>query len=64
MRTSRRNQVTSGLALSLIGLVAVMSAQQPAAVDLTVLKNAGTPNDKLSGSWLTYGKSTAAGKLR
>ena len=33
------------------------SAQQPTAVDLKVLKNAGTPSDQLPGSWLTYGKS-------
>ena len=43
--------------------VATLSAQQPhpaaldAKVDATVLKNAGTPNDALPGSWLSYGRS-------
>jgi quinohemoprotein ethanol dehydrogenase len=44
-------------ALSLLGSAAAASAQQPAVVDLKVLKSAGTPNDQLPGSWLTYGKS-------
>ena len=57
MQTLRQNRSTRLLAaLSLLGGATVMSAQQP-AVDLTVLKNAGTPNDRLPGSWLTYGKS-------
>jgi quinohemoprotein ethanol dehydrogenase len=43
-----------GCALLLSGAV---RAQQPDVVNATALKNAGTPNDKLSGSWLTYGKS-------
>jgi quinohemoprotein ethanol dehydrogenase len=53
MQMFRHNRAT----LLLVGCVAVMSAQQPTAVDQTVLKNAGTPRDQLSGSWLTYGKS-------
>ena len=36
---------------------AIVFAQQPAAVDATVLRQAGTSTDRLSGSWLTYGKS-------
>lgn len=58
MHTFRHNRARPLLAaLTLLGSVAVMSAQQPDVVDLTVLKRAGTPNDKLPGSWLTYGKS-------
>jgi len=44
-------------AFGLVTLATVLSAQQPPAVDATVLKNAGTPKDPLPGSWLTYGKS-------
>src|SRR6185369_10368477 len=43
-------------ALTLAGS-ATISAQQPAVVDSTVLKKAGTPADQFAGSWLTYGKS-------
>jgi quinohemoprotein ethanol dehydrogenase len=57
MQTFRQNRATPLLALTLIGCATVMSAQQPAVVDSTVLKSAGTPNDQLPGSWLTYGKS-------
>jgi quinohemoprotein ethanol dehydrogenase len=39
-----------------------VSAQQPTAIDSTVLKKAGTRSDPLPGSWLTYGKS--AGETR
>src|SRR5499427_2577304 len=44
-------------AVTVIGCASLMHAQQPVVVDLTVLKNAGTPRDSLPGSWLTYGKS-------
>jgi quinohemoprotein ethanol dehydrogenase len=43
--------------------VATLSAQQPrpaafeTKVDALVLKNAGTPQDTLAGSWLSYGRS-------
>src|ERR1700722_7471862 len=58
METLRQNRATHWLsALSLLGCAIVASAQQPAAVDLKALKRAGTPNDQLPGSWLTYGKS-------
>jgi quinohemoprotein ethanol dehydrogenase len=58
MQTFRQNRATPLLAaLSLLGSATVASAQQPTVVDLTALKKAGTPNDQLSGSWLTYGKS-------
>jgi quinohemoprotein ethanol dehydrogenase len=43
--------------LSLLGTVTVAHGQQPAVVDSPVLKSAGTPSDRLPGSWVTYGKS-------
>jgi PQQ-dependent dehydrogenase (methanol/ethanol family) len=36
-------------------LVSLSSAQPPRAVDASVLKAAGTANDPMAGSWLTYG---------
>ena len=57
MQTSRQSRAASVLALTIIVCVMVMRAQQPAVIDLAVLKDAGTPYDKLPGSWLTYGKS-------
>src|ERR1019366_2450076 len=62
-QTLRQNRVTPYCvtpllaALRLLGSAAAASAQQPAVVDIKVLKSAGTPNDQLPGSWLTYGKS-------
>jgi len=55
MRTFPRTEAT--LLLFLAGIAGGLRAQQPPPVDLTVLKNAGTPRDALPGSWLTYGKS-------
>jgi quinohemoprotein ethanol dehydrogenase len=52
MQTFRRNCF-----LTLVACATVISAQQPAVVDQRVLKNAGTTNDNLPGSWLTYGRS-------
>src|SRR6516165_9138762 len=58
MLTFRINRATPFLAaLSLAGFATALTAQKPAAVDQTVLKNAGTPKDQFPGSWLTYGKS-------
>ena len=56
METFRQNRVMPLLA-TLLGCASALIAQQTPVVDLTVLKNAGTLNDKLPGSWLTYGKS-------
>jgi quinohemoprotein ethanol dehydrogenase len=36
-------------------LIVTVTAQQPRAVDAKVLKNAGTAQDALPGTWLTYG---------
>jgi len=58
MQTFRTNRATPFLAaLCLAGFATALTAQKPAAVDQTVLKNAGTPKDQFPGSWLTYGKS-------
>jgi quinohemoprotein ethanol dehydrogenase len=45
------------IALPLLAGAPMAGAQQAAVVDSTVLKNAGTPNDRFPGSWLAYGKS-------
>jgi quinohemoprotein ethanol dehydrogenase len=42
--------------LAAIGVVP-LSAQQAVKVDAKVLKNAGTSQDSLEGSWLSYGRS-------
>jgi quinohemoprotein ethanol dehydrogenase len=58
MQRFRQNRSILVLAaLSLPGWATVAIAQQSTVVDLTALKNAGMPNDRLAGSWLTYGKS-------
>ena len=36
-------------------LISTAAAQQPRTVDANVLKAAGTANDPMAGSWLTYG---------
>jgi PQQ-dependent dehydrogenase (methanol/ethanol family) len=48
--------ITGLLAVAIAGsLVSLSSAQPPRAVDASVLKAAGTANDPMAGSWLTYG---------
>src|SRR5690242_8429619 len=54
-RTHRATLWLAGFCLA--GFASSMTAQQPATVDQTVLKNAGTPKDQFPGTWLTYGKS-------
>jgi len=49
---------TLGLLAAVIGtfaLIFTVTAQQPRAVDAKVLKAAGTAQDALPGTWLTYG---------
>src|SRR5205823_6238370 len=58
MQTFRTNRATPWLTVfCLAAFATVLSAQKPAAVDQTILKNAGTSKDLSPGSWLTYGKS-------
>src|SRR5215831_2846166 len=57
MQTFQRIHATLLLASTVMGCASLIQAQQPPMIDLTVLKSAGTPNDSLPGSWLTYGKS-------
>lgn len=59
MQTFRENRASLllAVALNLAGSATMMYAQQPAVVDSTILKKAGTGADPLPGSWLTYGKS-------
>src|SRR5215469_6009238 len=48
-------------ALLAVGIVATSplippaAAQQPRAIDANILKTAGTANDPMAGSWITYG---------
>jgi quinohemoprotein ethanol dehydrogenase len=42
-------------AIAIFTLISTVTAQQPRAVDANVLRAAGTANDLLPGSWLTYG---------
>jgi PQQ-dependent dehydrogenase (methanol/ethanol family) len=42
-------------AIVALTLISTAAAQQPRAVDANVLKSAGTANDQMPGSWLTYG---------
>ena len=52
---------TSSSALSAVGIIAFLTiistgtAQQPRVVDANILRAAGTANDPMAGSWLTYG---------
>ena len=60
MRTSRWvNAALAAGVLTLTGtwLRAQQSGAKPVNVDAKVLRNAGTANDALPGSWLTYGRS-------
>src|SRR5690349_21485485 len=58
MQTFRTNRPTPLLAaFCLTGFAITLTAQRTATVDQSVLKNAGTAQDSLPGSWLTYGKS-------
>ena len=47
--------------IAALTLIATIGAQQPARpaikVDAKVLRSAGTPNDPLAGSWLSYGRT-------
>src|SRR5262249_50094772 len=52
-----RHSCTTAFVTALIACSATGIAQTPIVVDSMVLTNAGTSNDRLSGSWLTYGKS-------
>src|SRR5580700_2330541 len=49
-------------------LISTIGAQQPARpavkVDAKVLRSAGTPNDPLAGSWLSYGRTQGETRYR
>src|SRR4051812_5000010 len=38
-----------------LALISTAAAQAPRTVDANILKTAGTANDPMAGSWLTYG---------
>jgi quinohemoprotein ethanol dehydrogenase len=60
MATLKHTTVFCGTIAALTA-IATIGAQQPARpaikVDAKVLKSAGTPNDPLAGSWLSYGRT-------
>src|SRR3974390_511997 len=41
--------------IAALALFSFLGAQQPRGVDANALKAAGTANDPMAGSWLTYG---------
>jgi glucose dehydrogenase len=45
----------AGGGVAALTLISPVAAQQPRVVDANVLKVAGTANDLMPGSWLTYG---------
>src|SRR5215467_990882 len=52
------SRIKAFLAIGIVAtflLVSTAAAQQPRAVDANILKAAGTANDPMAGSWLTYG---------
>jgi len=51
-----RKALLAGCAAALT-LVTTLEAQQPRPVDAAVLKAAGTANDPMAGSWLSYGRT-------
>jgi PQQ-dependent dehydrogenase (methanol/ethanol family) len=53
--TSPRKAVLAVGIVATLTLIATVEAQQPRAVDANILKTAGTANDPMAGSWLTYG---------
>ena len=59
MRYVRPNSLVKALFAAAIAAIFPLSftvaAQQARVVDANILKAAGTPNDSMAGSWLTYG---------
>src|SRR5579863_6114827 len=52
-----RKALLAGGVAALVTFATSLEAQQPRAVDAAVLKAAGTANDSMSGSWLSYGRT-------
>jgi len=61
MATFKHTAIIFCGAIAALTLIATIGAQQPARpavkVDAKVLRSAGTPNDPLAGSWLSYGRT-------
>src|SRR5207247_825318 len=47
----------SGGVIAALAFVMTLEAQQPRTVDAAVLKAAGTANDPMPGTWLSYGRT-------
>lgn len=59
MTPLRRKVILAASGAAACALILSVSAQQPRTVDANVLKAAGTANDLLPGTWLTYGLTQA-----
>ena len=58
MHLLTRSPIKALLATGIVAAFALIStvrAQQPRTVDANILKTAGTANDPMAGSWITYG---------
>jgi quinohemoprotein ethanol dehydrogenase len=55
LTTHERKTFVAAVAVAAVTLISTAVAQQARAVDANVLKLAGTANDPMAGSWLTYG---------
>jgi PQQ-dependent dehydrogenase (methanol/ethanol family) len=53
--TSFNLKALAAASAAALALIVTVTAQQPRAVDANVLKVAGSANDPMPGSWLTYG---------
>lgn len=59
MTTSNIKALWAAGIIATLTLISTVTAQQPRAVDANALKAAGTANDPMAGSWLTYGLTQA-----
>jgi glucose dehydrogenase len=55
LTTFNSKAVVAAGVIAALTLISTATAQQPRAVNANVLKAAGTANDPMPGSWLTYG---------
>jgi len=55
LRKTNALTLVAACAIVTLTLIFTVTAQQPRAVNASILKNAGTAQDALPGTWLTYG---------
>jgi len=56
-RSKKHGVIATVTALAVAAIIGVTPAAAQQQVDAKVLKNTGTPNDALAGSWLSYGRT-------